>query len=220
MKRMQSESTKALVICNGDVLTKAEFAPLLREKPFIVCADGGANKARLLGIRPHAIIGDLDSISSVTRKHFVRVETIHIADQESTDLEKALDFLLKLLIPSVTVVGATGGRPDHTLANFSILKKYHHKIRILFSDPFCDIKIIEGRVDFEAPVGTIVSLMPIDRCEGIHTIGLKYPLENESLELGQREGTSNIVVSSPVRITVKKGCLLLFVVKNKKHIAE
>ena len=215
MKRSHSETTKALVICNGDVLTKAKIAPLLREKPFIICVDGGANKARLLGIRPHAIIGDLDSISPRTRKHFSRVETIHIADQESTDLEKALDFLLKLLIPSATIVGATGGRPDHSLANLSILKKYHKRIRLLFSDPYCDIRIIDSKIVFEAVVGSVISLMPLDRCEGIQTIGLKYPLDNESLELGEREGTSNIVISSPVQITVKKGCLLLFVVKNQ-----
>jgi len=215
MKRSYSTTTKALVICNGDVLSKAKLAPLLREKPFIICADGGANKARLLGIRPHAIIGDLDSISSGTRKYFSRVETIHIADQESTDLEKTLEFLLKLLIPSATVVGATGGRPDHSLANLSILKKYYKRIRLLFSDPFCDIRIIENKIVFEADVGSVISLMPLDRCEGIQTIGLKYPLDNESLELGEREGTSNVVISSPVQISVKKGCLLLFVVKNK-----
>jgi thiamine pyrophosphokinase len=215
MKRSHSEATKALVICNGDVLSKAEIALLLREKPFIICADGGANKARLLGIRPHAIIGDLDSISSSTRKYFSRVETIHIADQESTDLEKAIDFVLNLLIPSATVVGATGGRPDHSLANLSILKKYHRKVRLLFSDPYCDIRIIENKIVFEAVVGSVISLMPLDRCEGIQTIGLKYPLDNESLELGEREGTSNVVISSPVQITVKRGCLLLFVVKNK-----
>jgi thiamine pyrophosphokinase len=215
MKRSYSETTKALVICNGDVLSKAKIALLLREKPFIICADGGANKARLLGIRPHAIIGDLDSISSRTRKHFSRVEKIHIADQESTDLEKALDFLLKLLIPSATVVGATGGRIDHSLANLSILKKYHKRIRLLFSDPFCDIRIIDNKIVFEAIVGSVISLMPLDRCEGIQTIGLKYPLDNESLELGEREGASNVVISSPVQITVKKGCLLLFVVKSR-----
>jgi thiamine pyrophosphokinase len=215
IKKPRASSTHALVICNGEVLSKSKIAPLLREQPFIICADGGANKARLLGIRPHAIIGDLDSISSRTRKHFSRVETIHIADQESTDLEKALDFLLKLLIPSATVVGATGGRPDHSLANLSILKKYHRRIRLLYSDPFCDIRIIDSKTAFEAVVGSVISLMPLDRCEGIQTIGLKYPLENESLELGEREGTSNVVISSPVQITVKKGCLLLFVVKNK-----
>ncbi len=215
MKRSHSNTTEALVICNGDVLSKAKIAAFLREKPFIVCADGGANKARLLGIHPHAIIGDLDSISSRTRKHFSRVETIHIADQDSTDLEKALDFLLKLLVTSATVVGATGGRPDHSLANLSILKKYHKRIRLLFCDPYCDIRIIDGKIVFEAIVGSVISLMPLDRCEGIHTIGLKYPLDNESLELGEREGTSNVVSSSPVQITVKKGCLLMFVVKKK-----
>jgi thiamine pyrophosphokinase len=112
-------------------------------------------------------------------------------------------------------VGATGGRPDHSLANLSILKKYHKRIRLLFSDPFCDIRIIGSKIVFEAIVGSLISLMPLDRCQGIQTVGLKYPLDNESLELGRREGTSNVVISSPVQITVKKGYLLLFVVKNK-----
>ncbi len=214
-KKRRAFSPHALVICNGDVLSKKTIAPLLKKEPFIICADGGANKARLLGIRPHAIIGDLDSISSRTRKYFSYVETIHIENQESTDLEKALNFLLKLLIPSATVVGATGARADHSLANLSILKKYHKRIRLLFSDPFCDIQIIENKIVFEASVGSVISLMPLDRCEGIQTIGLKYPLDNESLELGKREGTSNLVISSPVRISVKRGCLLLFVVRKK-----
>lgn len=214
-KKRRAFSTHALVICSGDVLSKKAIVPLLKKKPFIVCADGGANKARILGIRPHAIIGDLDSITSKTQKYFSRVETIHIADQESTDLEKALDFLLKLLIPSATVVGATGGRPDHSLANLSILKKYHKRIRLLFSDQYCDIRIIDSKIVFKAMVSSVISLMPLDRCEGIRTIGLKYSLDNESLELGEHEGTSNVVISSPVRITVEKGCLLLFVMKNK-----
>lgn len=206
---------KALIICNGSVLSKRNIAPLLRPKPFIVCADGGANRAREFGIRPDVIIGDLDSITSRTKKHFSHVERIHIADQYSTDLEKALDFLLNRHIRSATVVGATGGRPDHSFANISILKKYHKKIHLLFSDSFCDIQAIDGEIVFEARVGSIVSLMPLGRCTGVTTIGLKYPLRNESLELGVREGASNEVISSPVRISVKRGCLLLFVVKKK-----
>lgn len=75
---------RALVICNGEVLSKKAMAPLLREKPFIVCADGGANKARKLGIRPDVIIGDLDSISSGTRKFFSDVTTIEVKSQYST----------------------------------------------------------------------------------------------------------------------------------------
>ena len=206
---------EALVICNGEVLSKKGMTPLLREKPFIVCADGGANKARRLGIVPDLIIGDLDSVSPATRKFFSDVETIRIKSQYSTDLEKTLDYLLKHRYRSAIIVGAMGGRPDHSFANFSILKKYHKRIRLLFSDASCDIQIVDRKIAFESRIGSVVSLMPLGRCEGITTTGLEFPLHGESLELGIREGASNKVISSPVKISVKKGSLLLFVVKSK-----
>jgi thiamine pyrophosphokinase len=204
---------KALVICNGEVLSKKAIAPLLREMPLIVCADGGANKARKLGVRPDVIIGDLDSISPGTRKFFSNVTTIQVESQYSTDLEKALDYLVIHRYQSAVVVGAMGGRPDHSLSNLSILKKYQKRIRLLFSDSSCDLQIIDRRITFASEIGSVISLLPLGRCEGITTAGLEFPLHNESLELGVREGTSNIVVSSPVKISVKKGSLLLFVVK-------
>ena len=188
---------------------------MLRERPFIVCADGGANKARKLGVRPDLIIGDLDSISPATRRFFSDVKTVHVESQNSTDLEKALDYLVKHKYRQAVVVGAMGGRPDHSLSNFSILKKYHKRIHLSFSDSSCDIQIIDRRIAFASEIGSVISLLPLGRCEGITTTGLEFPLRDESLELGVREGTSNTVVSSPVKISVTKGSLLLFAVKPK-----
>ena len=215
MKRHASPSGHALVICNGDVPAKRRIAPLLHGNPFILCADGGANKARQLGIRPHAIVGDMDSITKGTLRYFSAVETIQVQDQYSTDLEKALDFLAMRQIRSAVVIGATGGRSDHSFANFSIMKKYRKRIHLQFLDSFCEIQIVDRKIAFGASVGSIISLMPMGRCEGITTTGLKYPLSNESLELGIREGTSNEVVSPLVKIEVRKGNLLLFIVAKE-----
>ena len=203
----------ALVICNGEVLSKEAVEPLLQEKPFIVCADGGANKARKLGVRPDVIIGDLDSIFPATRAFYSSVRTIRVESQYCTDLEKALDYLLELRYLNVVVIGAMGGRPDHSYANFSILKKYHKRLHVVFSDSTCTIQILDGTSAFDLPLGSVVSLMPLGRCDGITTRGLEYALNNESLELGVREGTSNRVIASPVEISVKKGSLLFFTVK-------
>jgi len=204
----------ALVICNGEVLSKKEMRSVLTGKPFVVCADGGANWARKLGITPDVIIGDLDSISRTTKAYYAGVRTIRVESQESTDLEKALDYLIALGFHRVVVIGAMGGRPDHSYANFSILKKYHKRLHLLFSDSLCNIQILESKSEIDLPVGSVMSLMPLGRCDGITTRGLEFPLKNESLELGVREGTSNRVTSSPVRISVRKGNLLLFTVKS------
>ncbi|MFZ4620811.1 MAG: thiamine diphosphokinase [Bacteroidota bacterium] len=205
-----SKRTHALIICNGEMPSTKLLSPLLKKKPLIVCADGGANKVRPFGIIPDYIIGDLDSITQKTRLYFSSVPIIHISDQNSTDLEKVIEFLLTSKIPSATIIGATGERPDHTLSNFSILLKYHKKIAMQFFDERCTVEIIQKKIRFKAEIGQQISLVPMGKCSGITTKGLKYPLKNESLELGVREGSSNEASASSVDVSVRSGSLLLF----------
>ncbi len=186
------------------------LSPLLKTKPFIICADGGANKARAFGIMPQYIIGDLDSITQKTRHYFSSVPIIHDADQNSTDLEKVLEHLLTNNFTSAAIIGATGERPDHTMSNFSILLKYHKKLSLQFFDERCTVEIVQKKIRFGAVVGQQISLIPMGTCVGITTEGLKFPLKNESLELGVREGSSNEAIKSAITISMKSGSLLLF----------
>ncbi len=201
-----------LVICNGEMPSLKLLSPLLKKKPYIVCADGGANKARSFGITPHCIIGDMDSITQKTRHYFSSVPIIHIADQNSTDLEKVLEHLLLNKFTSATIVGATGDRPDHTMANFSILMKYDKKLSLLFFDERCTVRIIRKTIRLSAAIGQQISLVPMGTCAGITTHGLKFPLNNESLEVGVREGLSNEATQKNIEITLKRGALLLFAI--------
>jgi thiamine pyrophosphokinase len=212
----QKKHTHALIICNGEMPSSKLLLPLLKTKPFIVCADGGANKVRAFRIVPDCIIGDLDSITQKTRLFFSFVPIIHNPDQDSTDLEKVLEYLLANHFASATIVGATGERPDHTMANFSILLKYHRKIALQFFDERCTIEIVQNKIRFHAVIGQQISLVPMGKCSGITTKGLKYLLKNESLELGPREGSSNEAAASTIDISLKSGSLLLF--KIHPHI--
>lgn len=186
------------------------LSPLLRSRPFIICADGGANKVRSFGITPDCIIGDLDSITNATRRYYASVPVIHVARQDSTDLEKALDYLLEQRFRSAAVVGATGDRPDHTMGNFSILVKYHKKILLQFIDERCEISVIQKKIRFKTFAGQKISLVPMGKCSGVTTSGLKYPLHNEPLEPGVREGTSNEAFARTAAVSVRQGNLLLF----------
>lgn len=201
-----------MVICNGEMPSQNLIAPFLKTKPFILCADGGANKARPFGITPHMIIGDLDSITQKTRLFFSSVPTIHNPDQNNTDLEKALDYLLSINVTSATVIGATGDRPDHTMSNFSILLKYHKKLSLRFFDERCTVEVVRKSVRFRSQAGQQISLVPMGKCSGITTAGLKYPLKKESLEPGVREGLSNEATGTHVSVTVQRGNLLLFII--------
>jgi thiamine pyrophosphokinase len=176
-----------------------------------VCADGGANAAAKLGVVPDLIIGDLDSILPATVKKFSGVTARRIADQNSTDLEKALTWALKNGYKTVRVLGATGGRLDHTVGNLSALVKFSRKLAVTFHDADGDIFVVGTERHFDVAAGTTVSLLPMTLCEGVMTRGLKWELRYESLALGQREGTSNLVVSSPVTVKLRRGDLLFFV---------
>jgi len=61
-------------------------------------------------VTPDAIIGDMDSIRSDIDES---VTTVSIAEQNSTDLEKALR---SIDAPLLLGIGFLGGRLDHTLA--------------------------------------------------------------------------------------------------------
>ncbi len=131
-------------------------------------------------------------------------------NDETTDLEKAIAWAIKSKYVHITVVGGTGRRIDHSVGNLAVLPKFYPDAIIRFVDDLGEIQYIGRELEFEARKGTVVSLIPLNRCEGIVTEGLRYALQGETLELGVREGTSNVVVSSPASIRVKKGHLLLF----------
>jgi thiamine pyrophosphokinase len=59
--------------------------------------------------------------------------------------------------------------------------------------------------------GQIVSLIPLGKVEGITTKGLKFPLNDETLEIGFREGASNAILQKQFSIEIKNGILLVFV---------
>jgi thiamine pyrophosphokinase len=212
MKKRKGATSKqtALVFCNGKPPSQQLAHKCLRSKPFVVCADGGANVAARLGIRPDLIIGDCDSVLPKTWRQFSSVPLLQILDQENTDLEKALDYLLKKNIRSVVVLGATGKRADHAFANLSILAKYGKKLDLIFRDDDGEIFALPKRWSGEVGTGTIISLLPLGKCTGITTAGLKYPLKNESLALGVREGLSNEAIADTLKIRVRTGKLLLF----------
>jgi thiamine pyrophosphokinase len=201
---------KALIIANGDPPQKKQLALLVKRASTVICADGGANTALKLGITPDAIIGDLDSIHAEALVKFRRVEIVEDHNDETTDLEKAITWAIQSNYDHITVVGASGKRLDHTVGNLGVLRKFYPDAIITLVDDSGELCYVGRECSIEAEKGDVVSLIPLNRCEDVTTIGLKYPLDRENLELGVREGTSNVVVSSPVTIKVKKGHLLLY----------
>jgi thiamine pyrophosphokinase len=200
----------ALIIANGTLPNPDFVRALTKYANIIVCADGGANHAQSLNIKPHIILGDFDSIHTSVREHFREVEQLLIQDQNNTDLEKAILYCIDRNITSVDIVGAAGDRLDHTTGSLGCIKKYGSTIHIRMIDTLGEVSLIRNEIHCTMRKGEKISLIPLDRCTGITTTNLKYALNNDTLELGIREGISNEATSQQVSIRVETGTLLLY----------
>ena len=200
----------ALIIANGTQPPLTVVRPLADAADMIVCADGGANHALKMNIRPSVIIGDFDSIILSTRHYYSHIKQIIDPDQNSTDLEKAIQYCIDQRIDSADIVGATGSRLDHSTGSLGCFKKFGNRIRLRLFDTVAQVQSVDRSITFDVDIGETISLIPLERCSGVNTTNLKYALSGESLELGVREGISNVTIASPVTVSVEVGTLLLY----------
>jgi thiamine pyrophosphokinase len=197
-----------LLICNGEPPRQATLRRIARSADLVVAADGGANAARRLGIRPEVIVGDLDSILPATRRYFADSEIVRVPRQDNTDLEKALDLLLERRATGVVIAGATGGRIDHTLGNLSVIWNYSNRLTITVVGEGWMAFPVESSARIDARPGTTVSIIPFGVCRGVTLRGLHYPLTNATLRVGNI-GVSNVVRRSPFSVSLRSGRLLV-----------
>ena len=212
-KRMPPKT--ALIIANSILPAAAILEECRSRAEMILCADGGANRARERGLVPDFIVGDLDSILPETRAAFQSAQYIHRPSQHATDLEKTLQFAIAQKIQGVLLVGITGLRFDHQICNLNIAEKFCGQIEIEMHDDFgigtfLNASQREASLRIEAFVGQQISLFAFRRAEGIVTAGLKYPLQNEALAWAVRDGLSNEATAGEVEIRLKKGVLFVY----------
>lgn len=218
MAHLRRTPTLGVILANGKSPSKRFLQKLRSSATVLVCADGGANAAARANIRPDLIIGDLDSVTPLTERTFQSVPRRRIAEQNSTDLEKALRWLLRKGIREITVVGATGGRLDHVAGNLNVIGKYARRASLRVVEESGELLPVGAGREFSYAPGTTVSLIPLSKCSGVTTQGLRWELRNATLELGVRDGTSNSVVSNPVWVHVRRGTLLLYHLFPKKAL--
>ncbi len=209
-----------VVVCGGIITDHDAMRHWLAEADITICADSGAAHFEQWGITPDILIGDMDSISKdhLERLQIKGVKTIrHPVEKNMTDSELALEIAAEKGCTTVIMLGATGARLDHTLANIFLLKKLFDKgITGIIADEKNEITLIDDRITMKKDKAgeTKVSLVPLtSTVTGVTTQGLYYPLENASMELGTTWGISNEFVSSSAQVSIGEG--LMLVIRSK-----
>jgi len=205
---------KILIVCNGFPPPEDMMCRESEEADLVIGADGGANVLIKSGIEPDLVIGDLDSFKKQLN---MDIEVIHKRDQETNDLEKALNYAKERGAGHVVVLGAFGLRMDHSLKNLSAMKKFDRNFETLvFKDKFFTAFLLPKSFQTECEKETTISLFPLSgEVSGIVTEGLKYPLNNERLKNGQRDGTSNMSCKNRIKISHRHGDLVIFIEHNR-----
>ena len=212
---LNHKKTTAVIIGNGNFESLPLANNYIKFANEIIVLDSAIEQViTKTNVIPNVVIGDLDGNFDIERieQTFPNVKIIHEPDQEKTDFEKAIEYLIKNNYSEVYGFCLTGKRMDHTFNNISSLAKYNQAIDIKIIDNNSTIFCIDSSSHFKKMYDkdTIISLLPIGTVSGITTKNLEFALNNEKLELGIRTGSSNKVLKTDfVEIEITKGKLII-----------
>ncbi len=206
---------QAVIALAGEIHDSPLVRSALDGAGLIVAADSGANRLRQLGMLPHVVIGDLDSLAGDDLFHLrsVGVEfQPHPAPQERTDGQVALELALQRGATSVIFVGLFGGpRYDHAVANLYLLT--HPDLRQIPTwsvNGWTALTALNGdgvrQAHFQGQIGDYVSITAVsERVEGITTVGLKWPLQDATFTRGLNQGVSNELIHERAMVQIERG---------------
>jgi thiamine pyrophosphokinase len=203
-----------VIIANGNLDYSKRVIGAIKNADFIICADGGARHMKALGITPDIMLGDFDSIQDKDRIFFENSHVRFICFPEKkdyTDTELCVRWAVKNGATQITLMGVTGTRLDHTMANIFLLRMLaEKKIPAKIMDTNNEIYLVTSKLMLQGCPGDIVSIIPAtDTVQGVTLKGFKYPLENAGLEMGTSRGISNVLQDTTAIVKVDRGVLIV-----------
>lgn len=206
---------RAVIFVNGIVDSPSLLSCWLRPDDYLIGADGGTVHCLALGLTPHVIVGDFDSLAPDLVRSLtdagVEVER-HPPEKDKTDLDLAIDRAVREGVDEVLLLGALGGRLDQTLANLLILARRDWPIPLTLAHNRQLARTVQAgeRLVLTGQPGDTVSAIPLTpQVTGITYTGLRYALSNATLPLGSSRGVSNEMAAEQATVQVASGILLV-----------
>jgi len=203
---------RAVILAGGSMRDYAYIRQFILPDDLIIAADSGYHHAEALGLCPHLLVGDFDSLHCLPKD--VEIHRVP-SEKDFTDTELAIDCARTRGCTSFLFLGALGTRMDHTLTNVLLLTKFlaaGEQAEII--DEHNHIWITDTMLKLDLTPGSILSLIPLTHCAGVTTENLAYPLTDAALEVGSGHGVSNVVVASPAGVRLSSGKLLVMACRD------
>jgi len=207
------QKRRICLIGNGEMPQPEVMKIALGGVDMIVAVDGGSGICRELNIVPDVIIGDFDSLPEDIGEIFPAAEMVTAADQNFSDMEKALVYALKYKPERINIMSATGKRSDHYLANLLCFDKFaaeHEGIELFIYDNFGVMRFLGvGTHLFQKRKGKTVSFFSLASMAGLTMQGFRYNLQQESFS-DKFTGLSNVYEADECLVEFAKGRLIWY----------
>lgn len=210
---------KCLIVSGGTPPKETVLKKHILDASLIIAADKAAELFDSICIFPHVLIGDFDSADATVVKRFSDSGVLLITlpcEKNETDTQAAVNYAIENGASDIVILGATGMRTDHTLANLSMLvraKRAGADCRII--DEYSEIIAVEGECDIIGHIGQTVSIIPFCGSITVCATNLKYPLRNLELCIDSSRGISNEILNNPVHLSVSGGYALVAKILGK-----
>jgi thiamine pyrophosphokinase len=207
---------RAVIFANGELDDRERARSLIKPDDLLVAADGGAHHCLAMGLTPHLVVGDLDSLTEQEITEMTQAGAQikrYEMRKDATDLELAFFHAQEAGANEALVLGGLGRRWDQTLANL-LLPVYHRLsgLAITYWDNGQWLYLVDDRREIVGRKGTRVSLIPLKGdALGVTTQGLDYPLMDETLVFGATRGISNVMLGEQAVVSLRQGVLLCVV---------
>lgn len=190
----------------------------------VVCADSGLDTAYRLGMPVHYFMGDFDSVTPQVLEAYragraagsMHCEWVRYpAEKDYVDTQLVLEWILEKGASEITILGATGGRMDHFLANVNMLMiPMKQEVPAYIIDSKNRIRLIHEKLTIARKelYGKYISLLPLtSEVTGVTLRGLKYIVEDFTLRVGLPRAISNEMdeVSACAEIEMDTGVLIV-----------
>lgn len=213
------KNTKNILIVSGGMVDCKWAAKWLENRHFdyVIAADRGLMYADELNISVDKILGDYDSIQpEILEKYRDSGKKIITFPREKdyTDTHLAIETAIEEGASEITIMGATGTRLDHTMANIqNMLIPLKADVKCCIINEFNKIYLSNKRtvIRRDKQHGKYISLVPMsETVKGITLTGFYYPLDKYTIEQGLSVGISNEIIHEEGIIELEEGILIVF----------
>ncbi len=218
---------KGLIISGGTINTSFALQTLKEVQPdYIIGVDKGLEFLYQNQIVPSHIVGDFDSANPEIVSYYKEHTTVPIRKfnpvKDASDTEIAVRLALELKGKELWILGGTGTRIDHVLANIQVLKiPYDAGVEAYIVDVCNKISLIgkETCLKKEDAFGPYFSVFPLGGIvEHFSLEGAKYPLCDHTLCPYDSLCVSNQIQDEEVRITFPKGLVILMETRDEESV--